>query len=189
MRQSHQKSRSRGRNRKPQNPMSRNYESNGPDVKIRGNAGHIAEKYSTLARDALSNGDTVMAENYLQHAEHYNRLIAAAQAQRAEENAANVAANGKGPQPDVGEESAEASSEQGAAAETAASTEASGEAKEPQKERKNTRGRRTKRVAADTEQSSDEAQAEAVSGKSEDGPSDVEEISDDAASLPQSITG
>jgi len=40
MRQSNQKSRSRGRGRKPQNPMSRNFESNGPDVKIRGNASH-----------------------------------------------------------------------------------------------------------------------------------------------------
>ena len=68
-------------NRKGPNPLSRNYESNGPDVKIRGNAQHIAEKYSALARDAQSSGDRVMAENYLQHAEHYNRIILAAQAQ------------------------------------------------------------------------------------------------------------
>jgi hypothetical protein len=61
--------------------MSRNYESSGPDVKIRGTAMHIAEKYSSLARDAMSSGDTVAAENYLQHAEHYNRIILAAQAQ------------------------------------------------------------------------------------------------------------
>lgn len=73
--------RSRGRNRKGPNPLSRNYESNGPDVKVRGNAAHIAEKYSSLARDALVSGDRVMAENYLQHAEHYNRILAAAQAQ------------------------------------------------------------------------------------------------------------
>ncbi len=53
----------------------------GPDVKIRGTAMHIAEKYSSLARDAMSSGDTVAAENYLQHAEHYNRIILAAQAQ------------------------------------------------------------------------------------------------------------
>jgi hypothetical protein len=59
--------------------MSRNYESSGPDVKIRGTAMHIAEKYSSLARDAMSSGDTVAAENYLQHAEHYNRIILAAQ--------------------------------------------------------------------------------------------------------------
>ena len=70
----------RNRGRKNPNPLSRNYESNGPDVKIRGNASHVAEKYSALARDALSNGDTVMAENYLQHAEHYSRIIMAAQA-------------------------------------------------------------------------------------------------------------
>lgn len=68
-------------NRKGPNPLTRNYESNGPDVKIRGSAHQIAEKYATLARDAQSSGDRVMAENYLQHAEHYNRIIAAAQAQ------------------------------------------------------------------------------------------------------------
>lgn len=68
-------------NRKGPNPLSRNYESNGPDVKIRGSAQQIAEKYAALARDAMSSGDRVMAENYLQHAEHYNRIIAAAQAQ------------------------------------------------------------------------------------------------------------
>jgi len=70
-------------NRKGPNPLSRNYESNGPDVKIRGNAQHIAEKYAALARDAQASGDRVMAENYLQHAEHYNRIIMAAQAQAA----------------------------------------------------------------------------------------------------------
>ncbi|OQM75448.1 hypothetical protein BFN67_17760 [Pseudaminobacter manganicus] len=68
-------------NRKGPNPLNRNYESNGPDVKIRGSAQQIAEKYATLARDAMSSGDRVIAENYLQHAEHYNRIIAAAQAQ------------------------------------------------------------------------------------------------------------
>jgi len=77
------KNRSRGRNnnggRKHGNPLSRNYESNGPDVKVRGNAAHVAEKYLQLARDAQSSGDSVMAENYLQHAEHYFRIISAAQ--------------------------------------------------------------------------------------------------------------
>lgn len=68
-------------NRKGQNPLTRTYDSSGPDVKIRGTAQHIAEKYGALARDAQSSGDRVMAENYLQHAEHYNRIIAAAQAQ------------------------------------------------------------------------------------------------------------
>jgi Domain of unknown function (DUF4167) len=57
------------------------YESNGPDIKIRGTASHIAEKYLQLARDAQSSGDPIAAENYYQHAEHYFRLIAAAQEQ------------------------------------------------------------------------------------------------------------
>ncbi len=71
-------------NRKPQNILSKNYESSGPDVKIRGTAQHIAEKYTHLARDAASAGDLVMTENYLQHAEHYIRIIMAAQAAQAQ---------------------------------------------------------------------------------------------------------
>jgi hypothetical protein len=82
MRQGQQNRRGRGRGgRKPQNPLARNFESNGPDVKIRGTAAHIAEKYMSLARDALASGDLVTAESYLQHAEHYNRIIMAAQQQ------------------------------------------------------------------------------------------------------------
>jgi hypothetical protein len=80
-----QNKRMRGRNRKSggyhQNPLSRMYESNGQDVKIRGTASHIAEKYLQLARDAQSSGDSIASENYYQHAEHYFRLIAAAQEQ------------------------------------------------------------------------------------------------------------
>jgi hypothetical protein len=76
-----QNKRMRGRNRKSHNPLTRVYESNGPDVKIRGTASHIAEKYIQLARDSQSSGDPVSAENYYQHAEHYFRLIAAAQEQ------------------------------------------------------------------------------------------------------------
>ncbi|MFE1598405.1 DUF4167 domain-containing protein [Methylobacterium sp. ID0610] len=73
----------RGRNRsnKGPNPLTRAYESNGPDVKIRGTAQHIAEKYAQLARDAQASGDPVMAENYFQHGEHYQRIIAAANEQ------------------------------------------------------------------------------------------------------------
>src|ERR671927_935820 len=73
--------RMRGRNRKGPNPLARVFESNGPDVKIRGTASHVMEKYLSLARDAQSSGDPVAAENYLQHAEHYYRIIAAAQEQ------------------------------------------------------------------------------------------------------------
>src|SRR5512146_2789975 len=70
-----------GRRRGGQNPMTRVFESNGPDIKIRGTASHVAEKYVQLARDARSSGDPVASENYYQHAEHYFRLIAAAQEQ------------------------------------------------------------------------------------------------------------
>src|SRR5262249_29403795 len=76
-----QNKRMRGRNRKGQNPLTRVFESNGPDVKIRGTASHVAEKYVQLARDAQTSGDPVAAENYFQHAEHYFRLIASAQEQ------------------------------------------------------------------------------------------------------------
>ncbi len=84
MRQGQQNRRGRGRNnntnnnnsnRKSQNPMTRSFESTGPDVKLRGTPSHVAEKYMSLARDALSSGDPVLAENYMQHAEHYNRII------------------------------------------------------------------------------------------------------------------
>ena len=82
--------RMRGRNnnnhRKSQNPLTRVYELNGPDVKIRGTASHVAEKYIQLARDAQSSGDPVAAENYYQHAEHYFRLIAVAQEQFRQQN-------------------------------------------------------------------------------------------------------
>ena|GEM_PF-675457 len=56
---------------------NRTYDSTGPEVKIRGSASHVYEKYLQLARDANTSGDRVMAENYLQHAEHYYRILAA----------------------------------------------------------------------------------------------------------------
>ena len=58
---------------------NRTFDSSGPEVKIRGSAANVYEKYLQLARDANSSGDRVMAENYLQHAEHYYRLIMAYQ--------------------------------------------------------------------------------------------------------------
>ena len=94
MRQSQKSNRTRSRGRKPANPLSRSYDSNGPDVKIRGTASHIAEKYQSLARDALASGDIVMAENYYQHAEHYLRIIAAAQPSNREDNRSNANGNG-----------------------------------------------------------------------------------------------
>lgn len=81
--------RQRGRNRgtgsnnggKPQQQnANRAFESNGPEgSKVRGNAQHVFEKYQQLARDAGTAGDRVLAENYLQHAEHYFRVVRAMQ--------------------------------------------------------------------------------------------------------------
>lgn len=53
------------------------FESNGPEGKIRGTAFQVIEKYQALARDALSAGDRIGAENFFQHAEHYYRVVAA----------------------------------------------------------------------------------------------------------------
>jgi hypothetical protein len=66
--------RSRGRGRRPSNPANRSYDSNGPDVRVRGTASQVYEKYQTLGRDAQLSGDRVGAENYMQHAEHYYRI-------------------------------------------------------------------------------------------------------------------
>src|ERR1700759_119566 len=83
--------RQRGRNRngggggnKPQqHNANRAFDSNGPEgIKVRGNAQHVFEKYQQLARDASSSGDRVLAENYLQHAEHYFRVIRVVQPTR-----------------------------------------------------------------------------------------------------------
>jgi hypothetical protein len=77
--------RHRGRSRRPNNNNSNNnpnrsLDSNGPDIKVRGSAKTIYDKYITLARDATSAGLRVKAENYLQHAEHYLRVVLETQA-------------------------------------------------------------------------------------------------------------
>jgi hypothetical protein len=58
-------------------PMNRNhvFDSNGPDLRIRGTSQQLFEKYLQLGRDATSGGDRVMAESYFQHAEHYFRIL------------------------------------------------------------------------------------------------------------------
>ena len=86
--------RQRGRNRgsgggggngggKPQHNANRAFDSNGPEgIKVRGAAQGVFEKYQQLARDAQTGGDRVLAENYLQHAEHYYRVLRAMQPTR-----------------------------------------------------------------------------------------------------------
>ncbi|MBS0642530.1 MAG: DUF4167 domain-containing protein [Acetobacteraceae bacterium] len=58
-------------------PLNRNhvFDSNGPDVRLRGTAQQLFEKYLQLGRDATSSGDRVQAEGFFQHAEHYFRIL------------------------------------------------------------------------------------------------------------------
>ena len=116
--------RSRQRGRRPQNTHTqhhnpnRTFDSSGPEVKIRGSASHVYEKYLQLARDANTSGDRVAAENYLQHAEHYYRVMASQaqqqqqyQQQRSQQQPYNGNGNGRpsamngGEQPSVSEAS------------------------------------------------------------------------------------
>ncbi len=77
MRQSNNGRRTRGGrpSRRPGPLKSQTFDSNGPEVRIRGNAHQVLEKYQNLARDASSSGDRVLAESYYQYAEHYYRII------------------------------------------------------------------------------------------------------------------
>ena len=79
MKQNHSSKRHRGRSngRRGSHGAGHSIESNGPDVKIRGKASQLFEKYQSLSHDALSLGDRVASESYLQHAEHYYRVMAA----------------------------------------------------------------------------------------------------------------
>ncbi|MCA8899789.1 MAG: DUF4167 domain-containing protein [Hyphomonas sp.] len=81
--------RSRGRNRRSGgnnqnnfNNPNRHFESVGPDVKIRGSAQQVLEKYQQYARDAQTSGDRILSEAYFQFAEHYQRIVAKQQEAR-----------------------------------------------------------------------------------------------------------
>jgi Domain of unknown function (DUF4167) len=73
--QNNRRSRGRGQRRQHQNPRQQTFDSNGPDVRIRGNAYQVLEKYLAMARDATAAGDRIAAENFYQHAEHYFRIV------------------------------------------------------------------------------------------------------------------
>ena len=85
------KSRSRSKQNRPRtlgNIINRVFDSSGPEGKVRGTPQQIIEKYQALARDAQLSNDRVAAENFLQHAEHYTRLLAEAQREMAAEQEA-----------------------------------------------------------------------------------------------------
>lgn len=80
MRSSNKRSRSKSNRPKPLgNIVNRVFDSSGPEGKVRGTPQQIIDKYLLLARDAQLSGDRVAAENFLQHAEHYTRMLSEAQ--------------------------------------------------------------------------------------------------------------
>jgi len=82
-------------------PLNRNhvFDSNGPDLRIRGTSQQLSEKYLQLGRDAMSSADRVMAESYFQHAEHYFRILNAMnQAAQLQGQPNGGQPNGTGPQ-------------------------------------------------------------------------------------------
>lgn len=109
MRQPSNPRRARARGNGKRHPSSKNYpiESNGPDVKIRGTAQQVMDKYLALARDAASAGDRVAAESYFQHADHYYRIVHSFD--NASDNQGRRGRGGRspmspdGPQPDIGD--------------------------------------------------------------------------------------
>ena len=85
------KKRSRSNQNRPRtlgNIINRVFDSSGPEGKVRGTPQQIIEKYNMLARDAQLSNDRVAAENFLQHAEHYTRMLAEAQRELAAEQEA-----------------------------------------------------------------------------------------------------
>lgn len=110
------RARGRGNGRKPpQSSQSRSFDSNGPSGRIRGSASQVCERYQALARDAQTQGDRIMAENYFQHAEHYYRIVSAAAesqparfAERQQPSAEQPPPNGSDPGEAVAEQGVEA---------------------------------------------------------------------------------
>ena len=183
--QQHNKNRSRGRggggNRggggggRQSNPLNRVFESNGPDVKVRGNAQTIADKYLQLARDAVSSGENVNAENYFQHAEHYLRIVAAAQAFNQQNQQAQQAqqAQQRREESDSDAETASGNGGDGDSKQASAGEDGGQETSSRQNNRRSNRGQRgngRQRPAADGQDAasrSDDAQA-ASSGEGDE---------------------
>ena len=99
----------RGNNNRPQ--RNNNVNSNGPDVKVRGTAQQVVDKYQTLAQEASTAGDPVRAENYYQHAEHYYRVLSANAATAVETSAPETNGKAETATVDAASETAEATVE------------------------------------------------------------------------------
>jgi hypothetical protein len=93
------KSRSRSKANRPRslgNIVNRVFDSSGPEGKVRGTPQQIIDKYLVLARDAQLSNDRVAAENFLQHAEHYTRMLGEAQREMQREADARNGSGGGG---------------------------------------------------------------------------------------------
>ncbi len=115
MRQNGPQRRGRGRpsgRRGFNNSPNRSYDSSGPDVKVRGTASAVYDKYQALGRDAILSGDRVAAENFFQHGEHYYRLVQAAKQQAGESEQRDVRRQEQPNRAEPGNEKAAATSEE-----------------------------------------------------------------------------
>ena len=144
MRQTGKNNRQRGRNRRNGGGhINRNttLDSNGPDVRLRGNAFQLYEKYVSLGNDASAAGERISAEAYYQHADHYFRVYSAVTAASEERRGQNGGAQNRDqsatPQAGQAQEQSQeqaqeqaqaAPAEQAAEAEVAASADAGAEA-------------------------------------------------------------
>lgn len=86
MKQGSNSRRPRGRNNNKRQSRNSNFDSSGPEGRVRGNARQVYEKYLTMAGDASMTGDRIASENYYQHAEHYFRIVNAQAATEAEKD-------------------------------------------------------------------------------------------------------
>ena len=133
MRSAQKSSRSRGRGSRKGggggNNINRVYDSAGPEGKVRGTPQQIIDKYVSLARDAQTSGDRVAAENFLQHAEHYQRILI--QAMGTQEQSRRDPAPGNEPQPEAAAAAAPAADAQASEAKPA---EAKAQAASPQQQ-------------------------------------------------------
>ena len=161
--------RSRGRGRRSgggNNNPNRHFESNGPGVKIRGSAQQILDKYQQYARDAQSSGDRVDAENYLQHAEHYYRVLAAMKPPEKPKQEQREGEDKDAATP----EGADAASDDNANAKNDNKTDNKNEGKKEPR----SRSRRKPRERAEQASDSPEENAEAKTSASDDGPAKEE---------------
>jgi hypothetical protein len=156
MRQAQNAKRGRGRGRRGNNGHNHvpnrntSYESNGPDVKLRGNAQQLHEKYMALAHDAATAGERITAEAYTQFADHYFRLhqaaVGVAETKRLQDQANNAADHDKDDADKPAADESDAVNAEGSAAEAVAD-DAVAPVSPPRRQRSAGRGRPVKSKA------------------------------------------